>query len=136
MAGAREISKERVSKAPSKEYDVGMLSKLASLLVERSLGEIAQCLVVSEDGVVLYAMSKDENSEVLGAISSTLFVAVQTAMRDYLNLNIEFIDVSLEGRHFIIFGHGGAIFALLTRENPNLGLIYYLVEQLRSGTLS
>ena len=108
--------------------------ELIRKLVQKSFGQIERCIIASEDGLPLITHGNpDEINEILAAIASPLFAATQDVIKNLEDTEIVKIDVELgNSKHLIIAPLHDNVIAILSSQRPNLGLIYYLLEQLPS----
>lgn len=105
--------------------------ELVDKIMKKSFGQIEKCIVASEDGlpVVTNNSNTDSMDELLAAIASPLFAAIQEVLKQYSNVEIEKIDIKLSNdKHLIISSLGSNLLVILSANRPNLGLIYVLID--------
>ena len=106
------------------------LEELLGELVRRSLGELERAVVASQDGLVVAASNPSEIDDVIAALSAAVIAGCDEAFRRYMSSGVGEVVVELrDGRRALIREVGGAVLCLVTRENPNLGLVYYLLDK-------
>jgi len=100
-------------------------------IVSKSFGQVERCVIASEDGLPLASYGNpDEINEIIAAIAAPLFAATQDVIKNLEKTKVIKIDVELTNtKHLIIAPMQNNIVAVLSSRNPNLGLIYYLVEE-------
>ena len=110
----------------SKDYE-----EIIKRIVSKSFGQIERCVIASEDGLPLATYGNpDEINEIIAAISAPLFAATQDVIKNLEKTKVIKIDVELTNtKHLVIAPMHNNIIAVLSSQNPNLGLIYYLVEE-------
>ena len=110
----------------SKDYE-----EIIKRIVSKSFGQIERCVIASEDGLPLATYGNpDEINEIIAAIAAPLFAATQDVIKNLEKTKVIKIDVELTNtKHLVIAPMYNNIIAVLSSQNPNLGLIYYLVEE-------
>jgi len=101
-------------------------------IVNRSFGQIERCVIASENGLPLATYGNpDEINEIIAAIAAPLFAATQDVINNLEKTRVVKIDVEFtNSKHLIIAPLFNDVIAVLSSRNPNLGLIYYLIEEI------
>ena len=117
--------------AEAKEHE-GVVKKI----VQGSYGQVERCVVASEDGLPIASYGNPEEvNEIIAAIAAPLFAATQDVIKNLEDTKVLRIDVELaNSKHLIIVPKAMNIVAVLSRPCPNLGLVYYLLEEVAEPT--
>lgn len=99
-------------------------------LVEEGKGEIEAAVVASQDGILLEESGANGFSDMLAALGAALAAGVDEAFRLYFSTGVSRVTVALEdGRMMVVKPLPQGVLCALTKREPRLGLIYYLLDR-------
>ena len=110
------------------------LVRLLKKFVEESMGEVERVVVSSPDGLLLAVSNPSEMDDIIAPLSAALIGGADEAFNQYLSkylekaLSVLEIVIKFDGQYMIIRSAGKVIICAITRSEPNLGLVYYLLD--------
>ncbi|RLF04903.1 MAG: hypothetical protein DRK00_05655 [Thermoprotei archaeon] len=109
------------------------LEELLAELVRRSMGELERVVVATQDGVAVAASNPSELDDLVAALGAAIVAGCDEAFKQNFSTGVSEVMVELEDERRVLFrGLGDKILCLVTRRDPNLGLVYYLLDKYSS----
>ncbi|MEM1508285.1 MAG: roadblock/LC7 domain-containing protein [Thermofilaceae archaeon] len=99
-------------------------------LVKRSMGELERAVLATLDGVTIAASNPSDIDDIVAALGAAVVAGVGEAFRQYFSTGVRDVVVELEdGRIVMLRELKNGVICLVSKSNPNLGLIYYLLDK-------
>ena len=111
--------------------------ELLDRMVRISGGEIEAAIVVGEDGLALfYSSSKPMDVDAVSACTTALIGALTSGLSLLDQEGFDRVDVKLgDNSHLVLVPLDGVLLVVKTRANPNIGLVYLVIERFKDRIL-
>ena len=97
-------------------------------LVRKSLGELERAVLATPDGVVIAASNPSDVDDIVAALGAAVVAGVGEAFRQYFESGVKDVLVELnDGRVVLLRELRENVLCLISKSEPNLGLIYYIL---------
>lgn len=120
---------------PLAEIELGKV--LLEKIIRASGGEIEAAIVVGEDGLSLfYSTSRSMDVDAISACTTALVGALSSGLSLLDQEGFERVDVKLDdSSHLVLVPLNGALLVVKTRPEPNIGLVYLIIEKYKERIL-
>lgn len=104
-------------------------------LVEKSKGEIEAAVTAGYDGILIEEAGGNGFSDVLAALGGVLAASVDEAFRVHFGVGVQRVMVAFtDGRLMVVKPVGHKVLCVLTKPQPQLGFVLFLLDALsRNG---